>query len=73
MENGFSSKKIKRCSSGLSVLTVIFQVPDPQGFVSGCRYQHEAAVRGESQVSHYICMVHEIEQQLSCKGKQPQS
>lgn len=46
--------------------TIIFEVPNTEGLISGCRDQHETAIGCKGQVSHYISMVHQIQQQFSC-------
>lgn len=48
--------------------TVVFEVPHAQGFIGGGRDQHQAAVRGEGQIPDDVGVIHQIQQQRSCRS-----
>lgn len=48
--------------------TIVFEVPNAQGFIGGGRDQHQAAVGGKGQIPNNVSVIHQIQQQCSWKS-----
>lgn len=48
--------------------TVVFEVPNAQGFISGGGDQHQAAVGGKGEIPNNVSVIHQIQQQCSWKS-----